>query len=91
MKKNITTNYFGKYEFVSIIEASMDRFRDHDKYRYMLDRVLDDNGLEYPSSRFFILDRKMNKKYVSRVTSGNFGKLISAYAIQLEKKRLSKN
>lgn len=101
MKKQITNEYHGKYEFVSISDIKSPKYNDKDIYRYLLDYNsstvsqttynTSTNGSSTVSagtSNYYLLDRKTNKEYNNNLAGSFFSKAIQAYAINLELVRL---
>ncbi len=97
-----TKKYHGKVEFIETMELYSKKYEDVNKYRYVFDYNSGNLGATIsqnqstgfietstPStSNYFMLDRKKWKNYNSGFSSGFYGKLLKAYAINLEKKRL---
>ena len=104
MKKHITENYQGNYEFVLQSDLTSDKYNDTDLYRYLLDyeasttkttRTDNKTGrtsfVDVPVSKYYIKDRKSNEIYSSNIKSGHFARLIEAYSINMEKVRSANN
>lgn len=92
--KHIEKNYKGKYVFSTEKDLTV-KYADVDTYRYVLKYKRINNTVYYntsmtdvPSSNYFIYDRKEDKIYNSGFHSGMFGKVIKAYAQNMEKQRL---
>lgn len=92
--KHIEKNYKGKYVFSTEKDLTV-KYADVDAYRYVLKYKRINNTVYYntsmtdvPSSNYFIYDRKEDKIYNSGFHSGMFGKVIKAYAQNMEKQRL---
>ena len=76
------------------------KYKDTVKYRFIFNYGLGTQhysdtkygpgtgGASFSTKLFYVLDRKDGKKYNSPFSSSFFAKLIKAYAINLEKKRL---
>ncbi|ANQ49385.2 hypothetical protein MY04_2011 [Flammeovirga sp. MY04] len=101
MKRYVSSEYHGKYEFVLRDEIYSDKYKDTSKYRYVFDlNKLNRTTSTYNPSlgrmesntittaAYFITDRKENITYNSPMTSSFFAKLIEAYMINLEAVRL---
>lgn len=98
MKKHVSNEYHGKYEFVLKDSINNFKYNDWKNYRYIFDtKIYETSATYYPdgstqpgsmSGSYYILDRFYRKKYQSDVASSFFAKLIQAYMIILEKERL---
>lgn len=93
MKRNMKSNYRGKMVFLEKGQLRGNKYEDLDKYRYLLDcdeernvDIMTHRTTSY-TYRFYILDRKTDKSYYAPGRSSFFGKLITAYATNLEKER----
>ncbi|PCJ22573.1 MAG: hypothetical protein COA97_13310 [Flavobacteriales bacterium] len=90
LQKNMGKEYTGEIVYITDAESKTEKYADLDKYRYLFFRDhYQSPTSEYMTSKFYIIDRKLDKTYKCKMTSGAFGKLILGYAIQLEKKRNS--
>ncbi|MBN8788693.1 MAG: hypothetical protein J0I84_16520 [Terrimonas sp.] len=94
LRKNFE-KYTGKYVLATEKELNT-TYADTEKYRFVMDynresRSIMVNGQfsEATSYRYYILDRKENKKYTRKSGSGQFSKEIEAYlkAIELTRKK----
>ncbi|WP_027002418.1 hypothetical protein [Hugenholtzia roseola] len=100
VKKQVSNEYHGKYEFVLRDQVNSDKYKDKSKYRYVFDlntihksRATYNTTTTYYSditttASYYILDRRTNIVYRSPVTSSFYSKLIQAYMINLEAVRL---
>lgn len=98
MKKHVTAQYHGEYEFVLPKDLEAENYKDVSKYRYVFDRDKSSYSrytpqkasgqTTYTTSSYFIFDRKTNKTYEFSMTSSFYAKIIQGYMIGLEKERL---
>jgi hypothetical protein len=101
MKKQITNEYHGKYEFVSESDLTSSKYNDKNIYKYLLDyhhstvtqstyntTTHRTSTLTSGISNYYLLDRKENKEYNNKRSGSAFSKIIRAYAINLELVRL---
>jgi len=84
---SVESNYKGEVKFIFHNELE-DKYSDMTKYKFVIEREVIERN-EAISNRISIRDRSSDKLYFCGVTSSNYGTLYAAYAIQLEKKRLS--
>lgn len=101
MKKHVTNEFHGKYEFVLEDDLNLEKYNDTITYRFVFDRKIrkgqtssfnyDTNKYDSSptySNSYFITDRKKNKTYQCPIRAASFSKLIEAYMINLEEVRL---
>lgn len=97
LRKHVTNEYNGKYEFV-LKDSLTNRKYSSWKYRYVFDTEIHETSATFygdgsvqagsMSGSYYIYDKFTWKKYDSEVASSFFAKLIQAYMIILEKERL---
>jgi hypothetical protein len=95
--KNFNKVYNGKFIFVAedTIESALQGiYQNKEKYRFVFDYGIgnvyvweDSHNEAFSTNKYYIYDRKENKKYYSKITSSFFSKVMRAYIINLEKKR----
>ncbi|MTI31418.1 hypothetical protein [Xanthovirga aplysinae] len=91
LKKHVSNEYHGKYEFILRKDLDSDKFKDTSQYRYVFDYDRGSSftgGIAATNASYFIFDRKEDVKYISPLTSSFFSRLIQGYMINLEKERL---
>lgn len=71
-KKNVAGTYFGKHEFATLSELEQkSKFEDTSKYRFYF--FFQNDGTNYQGTgyqkKFFVYDRKENKKYLHPFTA----------------------
>ncbi len=95
LKKNVKKIYKGNSEIISTEELNSNtEYRNTEKYRYIFD--YDYKSYSYTKSdgsfgngqvkKFYVLDRKNEKKYKSPMTSGYWSKLQKVYLKKLNEK-----
>ncbi len=103
MKKQVSENYFGKYEFITKKQINSSQYENVEKFRYLFDS--EEGAVNTPShdSRgerlltydtdftFIIVDRKNKVTYKSPFKTITFPAVIEAYMINLEALRLANN
>ncbi len=99
LKKNVKKRFKGNYEIISSNELNAnDKYQDIIKYRYVFD--YDYRSYSYTKSdlspgtgqvkKFYILDRKNNKRFASKMTSSYWSKLQKVYLKKLNEKLMLK-
>ena len=101
MKKHVSNEYHGKYEFIAKGEVDSEKFKDKSTYRYIfnyretpyeittVDPVSNvPKQVTFMASTYFIYDRITYKRYEAPFTSRYSLKIIQGYMINLEKERL---
>ena len=105
LKRNVEKIYEGDYELITGEEfESNHKYQDIDKYRFVFDYdyiVYDYTMYDYTNQslkvkygkvkKFNVLDRKIDKRFVSKMTSGYWSKLQKVYLKNLNEKRISVN
>ncbi|WP_397363293.1 hypothetical protein [Olleya sp. R77988] len=98
LKKNVKKIYNGKHLFITPEQlASNSKYQDTESYRFVFDYdyitydyVNNDLETKYGKvKKFNVLDRKDDKRYVAKMTSGLWSKLQKVYLKKLNEKRLS--
>jgi hypothetical protein len=93
-KKAFEKFYNGKVEYVTFEQLLSDRYSDVDKFPYVFSQGPGDKKMylgesysfSYEGSRpFHIYDRKNEKFYRSRISSGFFSRVMQGYAMKLNK------
>lgn len=88
--------YDGKKEYVTFEQFFSDKYSDLDKYQYVFSQGPGEKEMysgesysfTYKGSRsFHMYDRKNEKFYKSKITSGFFARVIQGYAMKLDKIR----
>jgi len=96
LRKHLDANYKGDYVYSTMAELET-KYADVTKYRYVLTytklsggvyHISDQTTTPTSSSNYFIYDRKENKEYNTKFHSSMFGKVIEAYAKNMEKQRV---
>tara|TARA_R110002050_G_scaffold299255_1_gene464323 strand:+ start:731 stop:1378 length:648 start_codon:yes stop_codon:yes gene_type:complete len=98
LKKNVKKIYKGKYEFISEEELLSDsKYKDINEYRYIFN--FDYTSYDYMSSngyskngrvrKFYILDRRNNERFASKMTSSYWSKVQKVYLEKLNEKRMT--
>jgi hypothetical protein len=102
LKKHVTEQYQGKYEFIQKGKLAQPPYNDIVKYPYVFgvtqrnssstsyDASAKRSVTQYSAEYYhFVLDRKQDKKYTIFFATSSFGLQIKSYMINLEKKRKS--
>lgn len=97
LKKNVKKIFKGDYEFIREGEYGLEKYDDKNKYRF----VFDYNYISYDYTnqsletkygkvkKFNILDRKTDKRFVSKMTSSYWSKLQKVYLKKLNEKLIT--
>lgn len=100
LMKHTTNEYNGEYKFIEAGEQYMDQYSDTSKYRYVFDHYIKiisgyvdptdfkTQGRKIKSKRFFIEDKASYMRHECYFGSSIYGKVIQAYMIRLEERRL---
>jgi hypothetical protein len=104
LKKNVERCYQGKYELITHKTLEQDQYQDLETYPYYFDfgyktyqRFTSNEVIHGPGGtrltsgmvrKFFIIDRKTDKKYEMGMTSSYWSKLQRMYIKNLEAERL---
>jgi len=97
LRKHFDANYKGKFVYATRQELDS-KYSDVTTYRYVFTytklsgsvyHIADNTTTPTSSSNYFIYDRKEDKEYNAGFHSSMFGKVIEAYAKNMEKQRLA--
>ncbi|PWJ28750.1 hypothetical protein [Sediminitomix flava] len=101
MKKHVSNEYHGKYEFVMRKDINSDKYQNTSKYKYLFDfeklQYKTTHSADTPSgfetitittASYYLFDRDENITYKCPNTSSYFSRIIQAYMINLENERI---
>lgn len=95
LKKNVANLYTGAHEFVTKDELASNLYTDIDKYRFVFDYdIISTTEFGFDGKmktrnirKFYVYDRKKERKFRSKMTSGFWSKLQKVYLKKLNEKK----